>query len=155
MRIRMGGVLCDLHWWCFIIFNYSPPPPRTVKSPGTYLENPGDYYYCNTQLEYTGTVLLKTSSCFIHFWSSKSWLLKITQIFCNLIRIRSVSDPHTLNANPDLGLWLNTDPGSQYLILIKQKKILIAVFSGISQHLYLIAEPYGMLSLEKLIWSEV
>jgi len=27
-----------------------------------------------------------------------------------------------VNADPDRGLWLNTDPGSQYLILINLKK---------------------------------
>jgi len=54
----------------------------------------------------------------------------------------SVSDPHTLNADPDPGLWLNTDPGSgsripnqdpesQYQILIKSKKFSTAVFSRI------------------------
>jgi len=32
----------------------------------------------------------------------------------NALYMSSVSDPHTLNADPDLdpGLWLNTDPGS-------------------------------------------
>jgi len=78
----------------------------------------------------------------------KSWvklpvLAKIRRIreTTTLTGTGSVSDLHTLNADPDPGLWLNTDPGSQYLILIKQK-FFNAVFSGISQHLYLAAEPY-------------
>jgi len=34
----------------------------------------------------------------------------------------SVSDPFTSNTDPDPWLWLNTDLGSQHLILIKPKK---------------------------------
>jgi len=46
----------------------------------------------------------------------------------------SVSDPHTLNADPDPGLRLNADPGSQYIILLNLKKIFLnAVFSEFSQ----------------------
>jgi len=75
------------------------------------------------------------------------------------VSFTSVSDPHTLNADPDAdpGLWLNTDPildsgsgswildpdpGSQYLFLIKLKNIFDCIFSGISQHQYLAVESY-------------
>jgi len=49
-----------------------------------------------------------------------------------------------LSADPDPGLWLNTDPGSgsQYLFLIKQKNILHCIFSDILQHQYLAVESY-------------
>jgi len=89
----------------------------------------------------------------------KSWvklpvLAKIRRIreTTTLTGTGSVSDLHTLNADPDPGLWLNTDPGSQYrnLILIKQKIFIITVpvqfflvpGTGISQQQYLAAEPY-------------
>jgi len=40
-----------------------------------------------------------------------------------LKKVSSVSDPHSLNTDPNPGLWLNTDAGSQYLILLQQKNI--------------------------------
>jgi len=40
----------------------------------------------------------------------------------------SVSDPHTLNADPDPGFWLNTDPGSGSLPNQAKKIFLIASF---------------------------
>jgi len=68
---------------------------------------------------------------------------------CDLTVLTSVSDPHTLNADPDPdpGLLLITDPGSGSRIPVfnpnQAKKIfLIAVISGISQQQCLAAEPY-------------
>jgi len=66
----------------------------------------------------------------------------------------SVSDPHTLNADPDPGLWLNTDPrsGSRTPILIpnQAKKIfLIAPFVAFHSINIWLLNP--MLSSEKLV----
>jgi len=53
--------------------------------------------------------------------SKEQTLAKVIILTTVPVPVLSVSDPHTLNADPDPGLWLNTYSGSQYFK--KQKKI--------------------------------